>query len=151
VFPTTYRAFIPAKHGTAFASAGGRSETAPAGRLKLDRDAVLMSLAGWSSARIARAYGVTQSAAWRYLARRRAGAQGYRPLWSWGACSGCKRWGWFRLTPARRRRPECSLAGRWWCSVECYQGRGVDPASAWHAARKPRYTRGRHLGRFRRV
>lgn len=117
---------------------GGRVEPRPAPGVKLDRDAVIMALAGWSSARIARAYGVTQSAAWRYLARRRAGAKGYRPIWRWGQCSGCGCWGWFKLTPARRRKPGSVLAGRWWCSVECYRARGTDPASAYHAARKPR-------------
>lgn len=132
-------AFIPAKVGTGLAVNGGLVEGRPTVGQLLDRDAVIMALAGWSSARIARAYGVTQSAAWRYLARRRAGCKGYRPIWRWGQCDGCKAWGWFRLTPARKRRPvAANLAGRWWCSVQCYRARGSDPASAFHAMRKPR-------------
>jgi hypothetical protein len=131
-------AFIPAKVGTGLAVNGGLVEGRPTVGQLLDRDAVLMALAGWSSARIARAYGVTQSAAWRYVARRRAGAKGYRPIWRWGQCSGCRCWGWFRLTPARKRRPPSNLAGRWFCSAGCYRARGTDPALALAALKRPR-------------
>lgn len=132
------RVFVPAGLGVKPHPTSQASDVRPSVGVKLDRDAVLMALAGWSSARIARAYGVTQSAAWRYLARRRAGARGYRPIWRWGSCSGCGAWGWFRLTPARRKRPPSNLAGRWFCSVDCYRGRGTDPALALAALKRPR-------------
>ena len=150
----TARVFIPAS--SVVGPAGSWAGPRPAAGVKLDRDAVLMALAGWSSARIARAYGVTQSAAWRYLARRRQGCKGYRPIWRWGQCSGCSAWGWFRLTPARRgpgvgltRQGSAPDAGRWWCSVSCYRARGTDPAAAYLAARKPRWKRGPRRGRFK--
>lgn len=116
-------------------------EGRPVGRQRMDRDAVIMSLSGWSSARIARTYGVTQSAAWRYLARRRAGGRGYRPMWRLSHCDGCGVWGWFRLVASRRRKANWWIdrgSSRWYCSLACYRARGTDPAATFHALRRPR-------------
>lgn len=93
------------------------------GRHRLNRDVLLMVAAGWRKTRIAREFGVTVSAVWRWLKRRRLGpVEPRRPVWIWGQCSTCRRWGWFYQTGYRRKH-----GGRRFCSIGCYRARGRKP------------------------
>jgi hypothetical protein len=126
------------------------SDNGNPGRFKMSRELALhMAACGWSSARIGRAFGVTQSAAWRFVARHRARqVERRRPSWVSGSCSTCRRWGWFAQTSYRKR------GARAFCSFECYRRRGSGSCIASQAARsaalkRDRFTRGPRRGEFR--
>ena len=126
------------------------SDNGNPGRFKMSRELALhMAAVGWSSARIGRAFGVTQSAAWRFVARHRTRqVERRRPSWVEGWCSTCRRWGWFAQTSYRKR------GVRAFCSFECYRRRGsgssVDRAGSVKAVRKrARYAQGPRRGQFR--
>lgn len=93
------------------------------GVFKLDVVALQMRAAGWSFARIGRAYGVNRHSVWKWFKRRAAGpVERRRPAWVWRRCSGCSTWGWFRQNQYRREH-----GSRVFCGLPCYRARGRKP------------------------
>lgn len=119
--------FLPSKSGRVIGWTQPAGEVPP-GLVKMRRELALqMAAIGWSSARIGREFGVTQSVAWRFVQRHRARVcERRRPSWAWRQCSACKVFGWFKLTSYRRRG---TTARRSFCSKACYQARGTDGAA----------------------